>query len=125
MSENKIFLLEDMEMKMELFKLVYNDDDVDSSYDIEEAKMLLSRNKYTCIFLDYELGTERTGMEICDNLSKYQTMDTVIYLHSVYPDKRLLMKTSLKKQGFTNIKEICFDEILRLRNDENSNSFSR
>ena len=117
MEKEKIFLLEDGESRIRLFNLIYKNDDVDATSDVKEAELLLSQNLYDSIFLDYDLGNGRNGMEICGILPWYQTKNVKIYLHSSDPDARAKMRDSLVKVGFLNVKEISFEEIVRLKNE--------
>ena len=115
MNKEKMLLLEDGESKIRLFQLVHKGDDFDITCDIKEAELLISQNKYDSIFLDYNLGNGHTGLELCVILPWYQKRDVKIYLHSSDPESREVMYDSLVKNGFLNVKEISFDEIVGMK----------
>lgn len=63
----RIFLLEDDQRRCDWFAKRFKGDQLDISYEIDEAKELLQTRTYDSIFLDHDLQPEHYGSEVNDD----------------------------------------------------------
>lgn len=87
------------------------------------AKQLLTTRDYDLIFLDHDLGgdtyvdstEENTGAEVARFLARLEQWQdpktTVVVCHSLNPDGRKYMITTLRNAGFSQVHDIPFTEL--------------
>lgn len=107
-----IFVLDDDERRHRWFRKRFTQDEIDITDQIDEAKDLLSKNKYDAIFLDHDLipehyeaqdkhDDERTGMAIAMFLAEQKTLQrsAKMFVHTRNPDGALRMASLLREAG--------------------------
>lgn len=107
----KIFILDDQEIRHELFKLKFEGHDITSAWTAKEAIDILSRYKFDYIFLDHDLGGKiyvasdvGTGYEVAKWISKHPELKGCqIVIHSFNPDGCTNMQSVLRAAGFTEV----------------------
>lgn len=108
----KLLILDDQEMRHELFRHKYEGHDITHAWTASQAIHYLSNNEYDYIFLDHDLGNQSymasgpgTGYEVAEWISKHPELKgSKIIIHSFNPAGASNMDNLLRRNGFGFVK---------------------
>ena len=103
----KILIVDDEEIRHEMFRKKYPMFDITSVYNSSDAIKLLSKNKYNTIFLDHDLGGDDTGVKVAEFIDRAHIRSFII-VHSMNPVgasniKRILPSARILPGAFAEI----------------------
>ena len=108
----KILILEDNQDRIEKFKILFKNQQVDLVQTVEDAKDACLLNEYSILWLDHDLNgkiwedskKENTGYQFVRWLVDNEVLkNTLIYIHSMNPVGANKMLNYLKDNGYDGI----------------------
>jgi DNA-binding response OmpR family regulator len=115
----KIFILEDFDERINYFKNIFSDCDIDYTDDVKYGFDLLSSKKYDLIFLDRDLGKlNESGEDLAWEMLQHKiASNTPIIIHTENTRGQRIIKRYLEKYH-NNVKQIAFKHLRRMSKEE-------
>jgi len=104
----RILIIDDQDWRHDGFRTAYKDKghELHHVWNYHQAIKMLSKQNYDVVWLDHDLGENRTGLDIARFLSKVDTKPSLVICHSAnYTGSRDIVFTC-KDLGITSY---CFD----------------